>query len=110
MTKITRHRIEEFTGGWFIGAFSPTLKWTEDFEVSIKLHLKGEDWPTHYHKVATEYNFVFEGAVQIENQIYTKGDIFVVYPEYVMKPTFLMDCTIMCVKTPSVKGDKYICD
>lgn len=108
--KITRHRIEDFKGGWFIGNFEPSLLRSDEFEVSIKLHAKDEQWPTHYHKEATEYNYVFAGQVKIEDQVYVAGDIFVVEPYYIMKPEFLEDCTIMCVKTPSVPGDKYVCD
>ena len=37
-----------------------------------------------------------------------EGDIFTIYPEEVAVPEFLTDCEIVCVKTASVKGDKYI--
>jgi quercetin dioxygenase-like cupin family protein len=105
--KISRTRLEDYKGGWFIGAFHPTTMWTDKFEVSVKLHPKGEVWPKHYHAVATEINCVIEGVVEIEGERYVKGDVFVVPPMYVMDPTFLEDCTIVCVKTPSVMGDKY---
>lgn len=107
---ITKHRIEDFKGGWFIGDFEPSLLDTRDFEVSIKTHPKGEDWPKHYHAVATEYNAVVSGVVEIDGVKYTKGDIFVVDPMTVMDPDFQEDCVIVCVKVPSVKGDKYECD
>ena len=38
------------------------------------------------------------------------GDIFVVKPMEVANPEFHEDCKIVCIKTPSVKGDKYIVD
>lgn len=106
--KIQKYRIEDFKGGWFIGDFDPSLLKTKDFEVSIKLHPKGEAWDIHYHKVATEYNYVVSGRVKIEDEVYETGDLFVVEPNYVMDPEFLEDCTIVCVKTPSIVGDKYV--
>jgi len=45
-------------GGWFIGDFEPSVLRTSDFEVCYKEHKKGEDWPRHYHKEATEYNLL----------------------------------------------------
>lgn len=107
---IEKRKIQEFTGGWFIGDFEPTLLKSKDFEVSVKTHPAGEIWDKHYHKVATEYNFVISGKVEIDNQIFVKDDIFIIPPDYVVDPTFLEDCTILCVKTPSVKGDKYVID
>jgi len=35
------------------------------------------------------------------------GDVFVLEPYDVAEPEFLEDCKILCVKAPSVPGDKY---
>lgn len=116
MKKLDIHHISEFTGGWFIGNFEPSILKTEDFEVSIKVHPKGEEWDKHTHKVATEYNYVVSGEMLVKihdedcYEHFKVGDIFVVPPGFVMEPTFLEDTTVVCIKTPSVKGDKYICD
>ena len=53
-------------------------------------------------------NLLVEGAVEIDGVIYKKGDLFVIHPEFVVDPNFLEDCSIMCVKTPSIVGDKYV--
>jgi len=105
--KIEKRSLKDFIGGWFIGDFEPTLLRTKNFEVSVKIHPKGEVWPKHYHKEATEYNCVVDGKLEIDGVTYSKGDIFIIYPNYVVDPIFLEDCTIVCVKTPSVIGDKY---
>jgi|SRR6056300_480379 quercetin dioxygenase-like cupin family protein len=105
--KIEKRHISEFVGGWFIGNFEPSLLKTDEFEVSIKLHPKGEVWPKHYHKVATEYNYVIDGVVEIDGVKYEKDDIFIIHPDFVCDPTFHEDCRIVCVKTPCVPGDKY---
>ncbi len=103
--KITR--IEDFTGGWFIGNFEPTLLKTEAFEVALKMHKRGESWPVHYHAVATEFNCLVSGHMKINEQELRAGDVFVIGPNEVSKSEFLEDCRIIVVKTPSVIGDKY---
>jgi len=105
---IEKHNISDFKGGWFIGDFNPSLLKTKDFEISIKTHPKDEVWDKHYHKIATEYNYVIEGIVKIDDVTYEKGDLFIIHPEFVVDPHFLVDCTIVCIKTPCVIGDKYV--
>ena len=95
-------------GGWFVGNFEPTAYKTENFEVSYKIHPKGEIWDYHYHKVATEINYLVTGRMIIQNTELTSGDIFVIEPNEVADTIFYEDCNIVCVKTTSTKGDKYI--
>lgn len=97
-------------GGWFIGDFEPSVHRTEAFEVSVKLHPKGEKWETHYHKIAKEINMIVSGEMTLQNTRLTSGDIFVLEPDEIADPVFHTDCTIVCVKTPSAKNDKYIVD
>jgi len=108
LNKIHFYNISDFEGGWFIGNFSPSLLKTSDFEVSVKEHPKGQFWPTHYHKLATEYNCVILGKVKIGKKIFQKDDIFVVPPSVLVNPEFLENTVIVCIKTPSCKDDKYI--
>ena len=35
------------------------------------------------------------------------GNIFLIEKNEIAQPEFLEDCTIVCVKSPSVPGDKY---
>jgi len=99
--------IKNYTGGWFIGNFKPSIFNTDKFEVCYKIHLKNEKWPKHYHKIATEYNYLISGKMKIQNKILKKGDIFILYPYETADPTFLEDCELIVVKSPSVKKDKY---
>ena len=94
-------------GGWFVGDFEPTVFKTSDFEVSYKLHHKGEEWPKHHHKIATEINFLIRGKMMINNLLIESGKIFVIEKNESIKPTFLEDCELIVIKTPSVKNDKY---
>lgn len=102
------YRIENMKGGWFVGNFEPSAYKTDEFEVSVKLHPAGEKWETHYHKVAREINAIISGEMTIQNTHLVSGDIFVLDPEEIADPVFHTDCTIVCVKTPCVKNDKFI--
>lgn len=93
--------------GWFIGDFFPSVLQTKDFEVGILTHKKNEQWPAHYHKIATEYNVLISGSMTVCNELIEAGSIFIIEPNEVAAPIFHEDCTIVCIKTPSVKGDKY---
>ena len=99
---------KDMIGGWFVGDFEPTAYKTKDFEVSYKTHPKGEIWDNHYHKVATEINYLIRGKMNLSGTTLEEGDIFVLHPGEVAVPEFLTDCELVVVKTPSIKGDKYI--
>ena len=101
------HRIEEMTGGWFIGNFEPSAFKTNQFEVGYKLHLAGEKWDAHYHKEADEVTFLLRGRMIIQGKELKSGDVFVINRYEVADPVFLEDCEVIVVKTPSVICDKY---
>lgn len=102
-----KRNINEFWRGWFIGNFEPSILKTNQFEVAIITHTKGEQWPAHYHAIATEYNYLISGKMRICGEIIEPGDVFVLEPNEVADPEFLENCKVVCVKTPSIKGDKY---
>lgn len=102
-----KSHINNFWRGWFIGNFDPALLKTDQFEIGLLHHPKGEKWPKHYHKIGTEYNLLVEGRMIINGQEMIAGDIFVIEPNEVAEPDFLEDCKIVCVKMPSLPGDKY---
>lgn len=95
-------------GGWFVGNFHPTAYKTKKFEVSYKLHKKNEKWPKHYHKKADEINLILKGEMKIKNKIVKSGDIFVLKKKEIADPTFIKNTYIVCVKTASVKNDKFL--
>ncbi len=103
--KIERHA--NFTKGWFIGNFEPTLLKTEDFEVAVHYNKKGQYIAPHTHKVATEYNMVISGHMSIQGIPLRTGDIFVIDPNDIADPVFYEDTVVLIVKTPSIIGDKY---
>jgi quercetin dioxygenase-like cupin family protein len=101
-------KLSEHNRGWIIGHFEQSLLRTTDFEVAVQTHKKGEHWPAHYHKVATEYNVLISGRMNVCDTDLVAGDTFIIEPNEVAAPIFYEDCTIMCVKVPSVPGDKYL--
>lgn len=102
-----KRRIEEFTRGWIIGDFEPSILKTKDFEVALLTHKKGEVWAKHYHKIGTEHNVLISGSMSICDTLMEPGDVFTFNPGDVADPIFHEDCKILCVKTPSIPGDKY---
>jgi quercetin dioxygenase-like cupin family protein len=100
--------INKMVGGWFIGNFEPSAYQTDKFEVCYKKHLAGEKWDVHYHKIATEINYLIKGKMTIQDRELKSGDIFILEPNEIADPIFLEDCELVIVKTPSVKNDKYI--
>ena len=101
-----KFNLSDMTGGWFVGDFAPAAFTTNKFEVCYKHHTKGEDWDKHYHPVATEINLLVRGKMKINDDLITAGEIFVILPMETVKPTFLEDCELVVIKTPSLKGDK----
>jgi len=103
---ITRN-INEFWRGWFIGNFDPAVLKTDHFEVGLLTHLKDEKWPKHYHAQHTEYNLLVKGTMKICGKTINEGELFILEPNEIADPEFLEDCTVLCVKQPSIPGDKY---
>lgn len=102
------YELETFHGGWFIGDFEPSILQNSGFEVSIKMHPKGELWDKHFHKIATEYNCLVSGKMKVNGFLIEAGQIFVIEPNFVVEPEFLENCTIVCIKHPGVINDKYV--
>jgi hypothetical protein len=101
-------KLNNFHRGWFIGDFEPSCFKQGDFEVGILTHKKGEKWPTHFHKLATEINLILKGKMIIQGRKLKKDDIFILRPNEIADPIFLTDCNILVIKSPSIVGDKYI--
>ena len=92
--------------GWFIGDFEPSILKTSEFEVGFLHHKKGEIWPALYHQHMREINLLTKGAMRICGQEIVAGDIFVIEKNEIADPIFHEDCEIVCVKIPSIVGDK----
>ena len=99
--------LKDMQRGWFIGDFDPSVLKTAAFEVGVLTHKKGERWPVHYHSIASEYNVLLSGSMSTCGERIEAGTIFTIDAGEIADPIFHEDCTILCVKVPSIKGDKY---
>ncbi len=102
-----KYSVKKFKKGWFIGDFKPTLVKTKHFEIAIKKYKTGEEEPTHFHKVATEFTVVTSGLFRINKADIAPGQIIKVNPGEKVKFSCLRSGLNVVIKIPSVKGDKY---
>lgn len=101
-------KLSEFTRGWFIGNFTPSILKTCDFEIAKLHHIKNEKWPFHYHVEADEYNILLKGKMILNGQPINEGTLFIIHKNEIACPFFLEDCQVLCIKAPSSPKDKFI--
>lgn len=100
--------INNFTKGWFIGDFEPSLYKTNQCEVGIKKYKKGDKDPAHYHKLSKEFTVVINGIINMSGITYKNGDIVTVNENEISDFECIEDATLVVVRTKSEKNDKYI--
>jgi len=101
-------RIEDTEKGWFIGDFPKAIFQSKDFEVSWRMHPAGQKWDLHYQENAIEINLLIDGEMNLNGIKIIPGDIFILDPYEITDVDFIKDCSIVCVKTPSLPNDKVI--
>lgn len=101
-------KLKDFTKGWFIGNFDPSLLKTNNFEVSIKRYTKGDKEQEHYHKVASEYTVIIDGKFRFNSTVVARDDI--VFLSQNEKNVFecIESGNTVVVKVPSIADDKYL--
>lgn len=100
--------LDDYTRGWVIGDFIPSIERTPKYEVGYLHHKKNEAWKFHYHKIAIEINILVKGKMIINNITYMQHDIFIINNNIIACPIFLDDCELICIKLPSIPNDKYL--
>ncbi len=95
-------------GGWFLGAFRPSLLHTDEFEVCIKRYLKGDVEPVHHQLTATEFTYVISGRCRIGDVELVADDIIEIPPLVSADFEALTDVVLVAVKTPSKPDDKRL--
>jgi hypothetical protein len=104
-----RHdRLDGMVKGWFVGDFVPNAIRSEACEVGIKRYKAGDHEQAHYHAVAVELTVIVTGRVRMMGREWGEGDIVTVEPGEATDFLALTDCITVCVKLPSVAGDKYL--
>jgi mannose-6-phosphate isomerase-like protein (cupin superfamily) len=105
---LDRSSLDQFTKGWFVGRFEPTLLATDDVEVAIKHYRAGEHEDAHHHKVATEVTAVVTGRVRMSGEEIGPGEIIRIPAGASTDFHAVTDATTVVVKLPCVAGDKYL--
>jgi hypothetical protein len=100
--------LSEFTNGWFLGNFNPSLFRSEEFEVCVKNFKQGEVELAHFQRIATEITVVLSGSVRMGQHILHVDDILTIYKDEVCDFEALTDCKVLGVKFPSLPNDKVL--
>ena len=102
------HDLSQFTKGWFIGPFTPTLESSNAFECAVKKYSAGEYEAKHYHHIATEYTVIATGRVRMNGAEYGPNSIIEIKPGEATDFEALTDTITFVVKVPAINGDKYL--
>jgi len=100
--------LSQFTRGWLIGDFSPSIIRSSDFEVAIMHHKAHESTIKHYHTSSSEINILVEGEMIVNQRRISKNDIFIYERMEISDVKFLADSTLCVVRVPSSPNDKII--
>lgn len=103
-----RATLDEMVGGWFVGDFTPTVLPTGDVEVAVKRYAAGDREASHHHRVATEVTVVVSGRARMRHTELAAGDIVVLEAGESSDFEALTDVTLVAVKHPGAKDDKYL--
>lgn len=106
---LERHKIDDFTRGWFVGNFSPTLIASDAMEVALQRYRAGDYERRHVHKIATELTLIVSGLARMNGEEVHPGEIVTMKPGEATDFEAVVDTVAVAVKIPCVKGDKYVC-
>ncbi len=105
---IRKEEISRFTGGWFLGNFSPAITQMSEVEVGVKYFKKGDREASHKQNISTEITVIHTGIVRIGDMELCQGDILVIPPGEYADFEALSDGSLTCVKFPSIPSDKIL--
>jgi len=102
------NNISEFTKGWIIGNFDPSLIKMKEIEIGVKFFKKGEVELLHMQIVATEITIVIDGQIEMNGNRFSSGQVITIPPGEPADFLAITDGTLVCVKTPSIPEDKVV--
>ena len=103
-------KLSDYTRGWIIGDFEPSILRTKTLKLPYSLIQKGKSGCRIKNYIIikkVEYNILVSGKMMMQDQELNAGDVFVLDRYEVADPVFLEDCKVVCVKTPSIPSDKF---
>jgi len=101
--------LDNYTRGWIIGDFEPSLLKNTGVELAVMNRKKGvgvHDF--HYHELCTEINVLIKGRMMINDRVIHENEIFVFNPRVPSIYEYLEDCTFVVFKNKSSIYDKII--
>ncbi len=101
-------RLKDFTRGWLVGDFEPSVLKTDKFEFGIKKYQTGDEEERHYHAIAKEISVIITGKFYMNSDVLSEGDIVLLEPGESSKFKCLESGYTAVIKTPSARNDKYI--
>lgn len=99
-------KVADYTRGWFIGDFEPSLVRVQQFETCYKSFKAGDKELPAVQVVATELTLVVHGEAMINGTVLKEGDLCLVLPGESSDFFALTDCKVIGIKFPSVANDK----
>jgi mannose-6-phosphate isomerase-like protein (cupin superfamily) len=102
------NRLEQMTGGWFLGNFSPTIYETDSAEVCVKTYKAGDTEPLHMQLTAVEVTVIITGNASMSGVEVFPGDVIRIDPLEPADFVALTDVTLVAVKSPSKPEDKVV--
>jgi anti-sigma factor ChrR (cupin superfamily) len=103
-----QHQLDDMVRGWFVGDFEPVAHRSAEVEVAIKHYVAGDTEPRHVHKISTELTAVIAGSIQMDGRDLGPGDILTLAPGEPCDFLAVTDATVVAVKVPAAKDDKYL--
>lgn len=97
----------DFTRGWIIGDFDPSIIKTKDFEVGVKEYRVGDTEASHIHKIAVEITVIISGKYIMNDTELNVGDVVRLASNEAADFKCLVGGSTLVIKMPSIKGDKY---
>jgi quercetin dioxygenase-like cupin family protein len=101
-----KQNLSDFTKGWLVGDFEPSIFKNKDCEVGVKEYKAGTVEKLHVHNIVTEYTIILSGTVIMLEKEFNKGDIVKIEPGVANQFESLTDSMLLVLKTPSLPYDK----
>jgi hypothetical protein len=105
---LKKFRLADFTAGWVVGNFNPTLHQTRDFEFGVKYFKAGDREALHYQIVARELSIVVSGSCRIGAVDLDAGEGLLIEAGEEADFEAYTQCAIAVIKWPSLPADKVL--
>ena len=102
-----KYSLNDFTKGWIVGDFSPSLHKNPHVEVSVKKFKAGDVEKSHMQKISTEITIIVTGTIRLGDNYFLQNDVVDIPPLEFADFEAITDCDLVCIKFPSIASDKF---